>query len=490
MPTDLTPGEKDEREIERLRDDDPPPSRKYREERAPRPWQKRRRMKVEDSDIKPPSEVASPALYDERLLNRLLKDAEGFYDDMDPEELAAIMDEADSEDELQAMLDEASYGRSSTMHKTGAYHGVVDQRGNPTNPPNTEYRSYDKRYFTDKDFKEIVARAKELLKDDWFAYGWDGGSKDAPVRAALDISIQTLRGSLYQSKIDSETYEMLLNRLAGWGYDSFSETVLPMKKQDTNNRKAAMNKSPAYQALVRLASSLRQTDPAAALTVMKNLRSLVSTEAVAESISDVAAEGGDDDSCPCPDGGPDMTASPTPPPPEEAPEAPEAPEDQTAAGEDPLFDPGESLDAKAFDDMKQKGNKLKEMAEKGELSQQDVLDFVADLDAVFEGIQMTASMELVPLPILIRMAASDENAKRVLGPLLLAARKKRSKSKKKPAPSASKKKSGGKGNGKDKDENENPFGGKKAPPFGKGKGKGKKKGKKKKASFTPDDLAW
>lgn len=249
-----------------------------------------------------------------------------------------------------------------------------------------------------------------------------------------------------------------------------------------------MNKSPAYQALVRLASSLRQPDPAAALTVMKNLRSLVSTEAVAESISDVAAEGGDDDSCPCPDGdtacGPGMTASPTPPPPEEA------PEDQTAAGEDPLFDPGESLDAKAFDDMKQKGNKLKEMAEKGELSQQDVLDFVADLDAVFEGIQMTASMELVPLPILIRMAASDENAKRVLGPLLLAARKKRSKSKKKPAPSASKKKSGGKG--KDKDENENPFGGKKAPPFGKGKGKGKgkKKGKKKKASFTPDDLAW
>lgn len=176
--------------------------------------------------------------------------------------------------------------------RTGAYHGVRDVRGNPTDPPNTGSLP-DRRYFTDKDYDVIVKFACKLLDEDWLKFGWDGGSKDAPLRAALDLAIHTANGNAYQSKIDPETYDLLLNRLAKWGYDTFSDTVLPMKAPAGDKRSAsAMKNTESYQQIVRVANDLRDTHPVAALNIIKSLRSLVSTEAEpAQSISDAAAVG-------------------------------------------------------------------------------------------------------------------------------------------------------------------------------------------------------
>ncbi len=177
--------------------------------------------------------------------------------------------------------------------RTGAYHGVRDVRGNPTDSPNTATLP-DRRYFTNKDYDVIVKFAAKLLDEDWLKYGWEDGAKDAPLRAALDLAVQTANGTAYQSKIDSETYDLLLNRLAKWGYDTFSDTVLPMKAPTGDNRSASamIKKNASYQQLVQVASDLRDTNPAAALQIVKNLRSLVSTEAEpAQSISDAASVG-------------------------------------------------------------------------------------------------------------------------------------------------------------------------------------------------------
>jgi hypothetical protein len=112
------------------------------------------------------------------------------------------------------------------MKKTATYHGVLMQ-GGPDGPTNTGWKSIDKRYIGEKHYESIIASAKNMLKENpWFSSNWDGGSADAPIRAALDLAIATADGAIYQSKIDSPTYEMLLNKLAGWEYDLMKDTVL------------------------------------------------------------------------------------------------------------------------------------------------------------------------------------------------------------------------------------------------------------------------
>ncbi len=342
MPTDLTPAERDDREADRLLDRKRAPSRKHRDKRAPRPYQRQRRVRDTDTD----TDTAS--YHSDEDLDRYVRDLDSVMKDLDADDvdswdfdaaIDALSDpgeaasaeaklveeaarrrreeadsaaawEADLKDALgksdldQSRLDEldralglsASNRAWSPMSpRTSAYHGVLDVRGNPTDPPGSSYAGPDRRDFTQKDYEAIVKLASKLLEEeDWLRYGWDGGAEDAPVRAALDLAIQTAGdGALYQSKIDPETYNLLLNRLAKWGYDTFSDTVLPTKAPQSGTRSATiMKNTESYQSIIRVASDLRETNPLASFEIVKSLRALVSTEAEpARSISEEAEVG-------------------------------------------------------------------------------------------------------------------------------------------------------------------------------------------------------
>jgi len=140
------------------------------------------------------------------------------------------------------------------MRKTAEYHGTKIQ-GNPDGVTNTGWKSIDKRYIGSIHHKSILDTARSMLKDGpWFEYSWRGGSVDAPVRAALDIAIATADESIYQSKIDAPTYEYLLNKLASWEYDLFSDTSLNMPKSP--NKRKASNVS-IYDEMVEFASFIK-----------------------------------------------------------------------------------------------------------------------------------------------------------------------------------------------------------------------------------------
>lgn len=350
MATDLSPAEREDREAERLLDHKPAPSRKNRDRRSPRPYQRRRRVRDDDPDLKKRRRDRGGSTVSDRDLDRMLADMEGLTretdDDLDdfdfddvidalsddkvsPEAVRRVVDQSDADsvadllrgteksvDFDQSRIEEldralglsaASYGGTVLMSaRTGAYHGVRDVRGNPTDSPNTVPLP-DRRYFTDKDYDVIVKFAGKLLdSDDWLKYGWDGGAEDAPLRAALDLAIQTANGNAYQSKIDPETYDLLLNRLAKWGYDTFSDTVLPMKAPrgaSATPRRAGhpshlhselhpMKNIESYKQIVQVASDLRQSNPVASLNILKSLRALVSSDAeTPQSISDSVAPG-------------------------------------------------------------------------------------------------------------------------------------------------------------------------------------------------------
>jgi hypothetical protein len=348
-------------------------------------------------------------------------------------------------------------------HKTATYHGVDDRRGNPTNPANTGYRSYDRRHFTEVHFKSILKVANSMLKgEDWLKYGWEGGSEDAPLRAALDLAISLADDNLYQSKIDAETYDMLLNRLAKWGHDSFSETVLP-EKAGSGDKRSAMSKSESYSNIVRVASELRNKDPRMALQIIKSLRALVSTDA--DPVGDFGSTSMDN-----PAAGIDTGV-----------DNPTAGIDSTGGIglDEELVDLG-SMGEEDFEALK------KEVKEKADrlFNEKEVDAFLDGWDELMQDVQeKTAAAWLgggIPVPVLIKLAASSDEAKRVLGPVLVAAKKKKDKKKGKKKDKKDEKKSADKGK-------ENPFGDKKAPPFGKGKGKGKGR---KAVAIVEADLDW
>lgn len=623
MPSDLSPSEREDKESERLIHRRPPPSRKSRPKRGPKHDNRRRRMKVDDPDLRPPSEAnrdmslrsrASSCLLatlslsarpfiDEKLLSKYERAVEDFLDvDVDEEDLSDLVLRLEEEDvdvdkafkemrpwfrrlldrvkpdsdkggdggtksppgrrdpdrpepgraprgepdappsgqapgpeprepeqdteppapsparkktvfnlegtvshyadllqenlgdrnklvrylrelfsEIGPVLEPergslasilairilASGCRSAASNepfapvttRTGAYHGVLDLRGNPTDPPNTEYRSYDRRYFTDEHYGRIVQFASSLLKEDWLKYGWDGGADEARWRAALDLAIHLADDNLYQAKIDAETYDLLLNRLAKLGHDTFSETVLPVRKPQGKRSASAMKQSQAYQNIVRIASDLRDSNPGAALNILKSLRSLVSTEADSHpTISEHAASS--------------STAG------DEAPPAPAEPE-QTAAS------PGDVLEFKSMgdEDFKKLKDELKRESDRL-FRVDDVDEFMEGFEKIISDVQKkTAAFDFIPVPILVRLAASSDEARRVLAPVLVAAAKRRRKK--------GDKKKGDKGGKKAPPFPPKKEDGKSAPPFPpKGGKKSPPKGKKRKASITAEDLNW
>lgn len=297
MPTDLSPAEKDDRQVERLINKRPPPSRKRRNKRGPKHDNRRRRMiDKNDPDAKANARDRKATLADIALRvafpeedakagpGRLLTRADLLAGRIltDDELQAAGYDTSGASDAafLRALgypaVGAASYGTAGPedmSSKTAAYHGIV-QQGHPSGPTNTGYQSTDKRYFGKPEFDSIVAHAKELLKTDWLSHSWDGGAEDAPVRAALDLAIHMADSNVYQSKIDAETYNMLLARLTKSKVDLFSETLVPEGGEGKRSAATMSQKNPAIENMVRIANDLRKTNPRQALEIMKNVRSL------------------------------------------------------------------------------------------------------------------------------------------------------------------------------------------------------------------------
>ncbi len=344
--------------------------------------------------------------------------------------------------------------------RTAEYHGVI-QQGHPTDTTNTPYKSIDARFIGEKHYKSIIKTAKVFLEEDWM--NWEGGADDAKVRAALDLAIHTADESIYQGKIDPTTYEMLLNRLAGWGYDTFKDTVLPFKAE--NSRSASTMENQHFNNIVRVAQDLRTANPKAALEIMKNLRELVSTDANSQTIREHVATGFAHDET----GAPGEPAAPPA----------SGPEEHSAAS------PGDTLEFKSMSDDDFK--KLKDDSKKL-FDSKDIEEFMKGLDSLNQGLKKTGSLRTtdgtISISTLIKIADQNPGTRSVLLPILAAATKKKMPPKGgKPFPP--KKKEEGKADKKEeKDEKKSE---KKGPPK---PAKGKPKARKSSVNLNSEDLNW
>jgi hypothetical protein len=389
-----------------------------------------------------------------------------------------------------ATSNDSNSDRIMAANRQATYHGVKIQ-GHPEGTSNTPYLSYDKRYFGEEHFKSILKFAKELMEEDWLKYEWEGGAKDAPFRAALDLSIHLADGSLYQSKIDSETYDMLLNRLAGWDWDTFSETVLPTRSSKASRSAAKMNqpqpafKNPHVAKIMRIASDLRATDPGAALEIIKNLRSLVSSDATPapDMSTHVAQEQQEQEQ----EGRTSQQMLNAQQQQEQQAQQQEQGQQQMISQQEQQATDPDMLDFKSMgpEDFE----KLKVEAKKQLFEAKDIEQFMKGLDKIMEEVGGHTASARISLSTLIRIAAALPASRKVLLPVIIAAKKKSDKKKQKKT-SQPKKEEAKPKDDKTAKPKKPPFGGKKAPPFG-----GKKAppfGKKKKASveIETSDLDW
>lgn len=367
-----------------------------------------------------------------------------------------------------ATSNESSFSGNMTK-KVAQFHGVDDRRGNPVSPPNTPYKSFDSRNFTEDNYKAILAYAEALLDQPWLKYGWDGSSQDAQYRAALDLAIHVADDCLYQNKIDTDTYNLLYARLANLKVDTFSETIIPVQNKVGQKRRAAiMKQSREYQNIVRIASDLRGTDPQAAFDIMKNIRGLVATDAdPSQTISQFASD--------------DMEE--------------EESDDTTASVAPTSTDAGDMIEFRSLgdDDFSKLKEEIKKETDKL-FNESDVESFLSGFDNIVSDIEKkTASLlgNRVPLALLIKLASQNEAVRVALQPVFIAAKKKQDKTSKKQDKKTSKKKVSkkkvskkpAKKDDKPKGKKAPPFGGKQAPPFGKGK-------KARQSSITKEDFTW
>jgi hypothetical protein len=157
------------------------------------------------------------------------------------------------------------------INRLSTYHGIVNQ-GHPTDSSDSSLPNYGKRYLGKEHFDSILASAKKFLNEDWLKHGWGENPGDAPIRAALDLAISCADECRYQSKIDTPVYNMLLNQLAGWDYDTFNETVFTSPK---TRRTVAMSNNSAVHAILKIADDLRETHPHESIQIVKNLHRLM-----------------------------------------------------------------------------------------------------------------------------------------------------------------------------------------------------------------------
>jgi hypothetical protein len=237
----LSKSEKEEREVNRLIDKTPAPSRKRAPRRGPKHDNRRSRMKDDDKDLSSKDKDLS--------LNR--KDTGSVLNNI---ALKIVVGSKTSNE-----------NRNDEIMKTkvAQYHGVLVQ-GHPSGPTNSVPK-IDKRDLGKEHYDIIIASAKDFLSEDWFKFGWDVGSEDAGFRAALDMAIYTSCDGTFQSKIDAGTYNILLANLMGIKDDQFSETF---SSQSIKKASSTM-KETHHTALCRIASSLRSVDPASSFMLLK-----------------------------------------------------------------------------------------------------------------------------------------------------------------------------------------------------------------------------
>lgn len=464
------------------------------------------------------------SLFDQDTFQDTLeKVLESKYGKISPDMLQKL--ESDIQGQSRAATSNELRTVRAMTHKTAQYHGVL-QQGHPGGE-DPGYKSYDRRYFTKENYESILASAKEFMESDWLKYEWEAGADEMPFRVALDLAIQTADNCLYQSKIDTETYNMLLNRLAGLGHDLFEDTFLP-QKSGSNRSASAMNNE--YQKIMRVASELRKTNPRAAFEVVTNLRSLIANSPLSQNAPNE-----------------EPSASVAQSVPEEAcTETPAAVAQVTDADTDGFVDgkldmkdlkhkTQKLVDAKDMDDFVDGLKDLHEVTKKtagrtasvnladvidaldefspedgaefiktlqpdakklSEISHEDVEAFMEGLEKLFSDVETKmkeAKMASTRISIasLARLAKEVPAARAFIMPVLLAAKKKSDKKKEKKV--SQKKKSDEKDEKKDekisqkeekssKKKSPPPFGGKQAPPFS--------KGKKKKASVASEDADW
>ncbi len=157
------------------------------------------------------------------------------------------------------------------MNKTSSYHGVKDQ-WNP-HGDSTGWTYLDKRYLNKEHYDSIIASAKDFLTSGWLSHNWEKSAVDAQHRAALDLAIATADGSAYQSKIDSSTYNMLLNRLSSLNHELFVDTFIPTKATKPEKKREASMSNPVEN-LLKVASEIQESHPELSLEIIKNLRAI------------------------------------------------------------------------------------------------------------------------------------------------------------------------------------------------------------------------
>ncbi len=242
MPSDLSPSEKEDKEVGRLIDKKPAPSRKNRPKRGPKQDNRRRRMKVDDPDLSSKDKDLS--------MNH-----KGYSTSLC--DVALSIFESASNDSLSF----------KDMLKTAQSHGLTEQ-GHPSGKTNTGYNSIDKRYIDKSHYKMILKSAKELLSEPYFKDGWDKG--DSRFRAALDVAIYSSNASQFQSKIDTEMYNRILSELIGSGENLFVDTFIGKKR----TRESSVMNDSNIKALYQIASDIRHSHPDKSLSMIKSISAL------------------------------------------------------------------------------------------------------------------------------------------------------------------------------------------------------------------------
>ena len=97
-------------------------------------------------------------------------------------------------------------------HRNAVYTGIAPYKNAPMYP---EWEQGSQRALTEKDFSTVLAEAKKWAKTPVLAKGFVGIPKDAQLRAALDLAIQSCENGKYSEVFTAPEYEKLLRDLAG-----------------------------------------------------------------------------------------------------------------------------------------------------------------------------------------------------------------------------------------------------------------------------------
>ncbi len=401
MPSDLSPQEKEDRNVEDLIYKKTPHSRKYREKRGPKYDNRNRRINNDDPDLN--------NCDDDLSLNRKTQGS-SIQNNLDIISNINLRDFQIRKNHLNSIFKSifkyqkngatSNENYSETVRKKKAtYHGVIDQKGNPIQTTNTGYKSFHNRNFTEENYKSILAYANALFDQPWIKYGWDGSKKDSQVRAALDLAIHLADDNLYQSKIDVDTYNLLYARLTKSNSDTFSDTVIPIQDK-IGKRKlgAVIMNSKEYKTIAKIANDLMKHDPVTAISILKNLRDLVSSSANKNTDTIRYSIG------------------------------------RKAGSNKKANKPEENIEFSSLTDgdfLKFKQDLKKELDQL--LNKDEIDDFLRGFDEIISSVEKKTTSSInrrVPVSILVKLALSSEYAKNLLGPVIISTMKNVKKSRK------------------------------------------------------------